>query len=81
MVSHALTENFLKILNYCRTQKNKAQINRKFASDDPSTEAYLAILLRQNLLVPIVNQYSTSESGLSYLKSRNRLEIACGNSF
>ena len=67
MVSHALNENFLKILNYCRTPKNKTQINRKLDSEDPSTEAYLAILLRQNLLIPVVDQYSTSESGLSYL--------------
>ena len=81
MSSSGIIDNFARIVSYCRTSRRKAQIMREMRFSDLETDAYTTILIRQSLLEENFSEYLTTEKGVSYLDTRERVKVAISSRF
>jgi len=61
------------IVRFCEKPKNKNRIMSKLGLNDVQAESYLAILIRQSMLMQNEGKYSVTTKGQSYISSFDRI--------
>ena len=61
------------IVRFCEKPKNKSRIMNKLGLNDVQAESYLAILIRQSMLMQNKGKYVVTTKGQSYISSFDRI--------
>jgi predicted transcriptional regulator len=62
------------IIRFCETPKDKGRIMSRLGLNDVLAESYLAILIRQSMLMHNDGKYVVTDKGQSYVSSSERVK-------